>query len=103
MMAKSGHFDVVEPRTDYNTLIAESYKLLRQVVRARWGYAFEFLALLGPLEDIERACGQLRTALEHGLPGSRSPFALGDQGLVVPDEGGHESVFESPSQKIEQG
>jgi hypothetical protein len=83
-MAKSVDFGVVEPRTDYNALIAESYELLRRVVRARWGYAFEFIALLGPLEDVERACGKLRAALEHGLP----------------DRGGHLSLVTKPQRRI---
>jgi hypothetical protein len=83
-MAKSVDFYVVEPHTDYNALIAESYELLRRVVRARWGYALEFIALLGPLENIERECGKLRAALEHGLP----------------DRGRHLSLVSKPQRRI---
>jgi hypothetical protein len=59
-------FDLPYPRRIgyYNKLIAEGYRRLRRLDRA--GRAFDIPALLVPLQDIEKACGELRAALAHG-------------------------------------
>jgi hypothetical protein len=67
--------------TDYNKLIAEGYKALRQA--ARTGQGFDYAMLAAPLIRVEKAIRELQSAVEHGPYGNVKPAIQARAGHLI--------------------